>query len=130
MKRLRNYQFFSLNRALHEAIRRFMRVTTETKSSTISSVELLQERSGNHCRIGKAISLTYFCVFARAVHACGCVRVVVFGVAAWPLLRSCGRCSLTNPACNAQPYCHLRPLDRPFFFSILSQTARLSKTNH
>ena len=50
---------------------------------------------------GKAISTTYFCA---CVSMGECVSVCA--------------CSLTNPACNARPYCHLRRLV-PQYFSTL-----------
>jgi hypothetical protein len=59
-------------------------------------------RSRNHSCRGKAISTTYFSMSARVrVHVCGCVITC---------LRAC---SLTYPACNAHPNCHLRPLWLP-----------------
>ena len=44
-----------------------------------------EARLRNYCCRGKAISITYFCVWASA-------------------------CSFTNPVCIAPQYCHLRPL--------------------
>ena len=53
------------------------------------------------CR-GKAVTNTHFCV---CVCVCVCVGGGFTGVGVY--LRAC---SLTNPACIASPYCHLRPL--------------------
>jgi hypothetical protein len=61
-----------------------------------------EARSRNHCYHGKALSLTYFCV-------CVCVCVVV-GARARAYACSVYACSVTNPACNAPPYCRLWPL--------------------
>ena len=62
-------------------------------------------RSRNHCCRGKAINITYFCVRAwvsARARVCGCRCT-----GAEVCLRACG---LTNPGCNAPPYCHLWPL--------------------
>jgi hypothetical protein len=53
-------------------------------------------------------------VFRISVCVCVCVCLLA--------------CSLTNPACNAPPYCHLRPLWLHYiFFIIISQTEWFSK---
>ena len=59
--------------------------------------------SWNHCCHGKAISLTYFCVYVW-VHVCRC------GCECMGTGMYLHMCSLTNPGCNALPHCHLWPL--------------------
>ena len=70
-------------------------VEQETQSTCNINTEA---RSRNYCCRSGAISLTYFCVCARAGVGSTCTGVY---------LRAC---NLTNPACNAPPYCHLRLL--------------------
>ena len=66
----------------------------------------IEARSQNHCCRGKA-SITYFCVRARASE---CVRVRMCACGSMDAGVRLHACSLTFSACNAPPYCQLRPL--------------------
>ena len=62
--------------------------------------------------LGKAVSLTYFCV-------CVCVGGCTSGGVCLRV------CSLTNPECNEPPYCHLGPLrlNQIFWHYLIKGTA-------
>jgi hypothetical protein len=69
----------------------------------------IEARSCNQFFCGKAVSITYSVCVCECVrmHSCVCVGMGV-GHGRWCLcLRAC---SLSNPARNAPPYSHLRPL--------------------
>ena len=79
----------------------------------------IEARSRNNCCRKKAVSLTYLCV---CVCFCECVRVrsCVCGCGCTNAGVCLRACSLTNPAFNAPPYCHLRPLWLHHIFHIIS----------
>jgi hypothetical protein len=79
---------------------------------TMQTVYLLSDTDSpwrKHCCCGKTINIIYFfmCVVARAM---ACISLPA--------------CSLIYLLCNTPSYCHLRPLDAPYF-SILSHNGRI-----
>jgi hypothetical protein len=64
-------------------------VATQQKDRQCTYKCNIEARSLNLCCCGRAISITYFCLWV-----CVCARA----------------CSLTNPARNVPPFCHLLPL--------------------